>query len=117
MKTIRTGVATFAAIFAAFGVAMAQDFGRAPADYQDAATDYIEDRLEDPRGARVEFLSDPYRVYADIGRYESLPAWAVDIHVRSRLPGGRRGAASYTVIFVDGDPVALEDDVYQLTRL
>jgi len=114
LKMIAAGLA---ASMLLAGQAFAQDFGRVPADYQEAAVDYLESRLEDPRGARVNYIGEPYRVYADIGSYEDLPAWAVDVDIRFRMAGGRRGAGGYTVIFVDGDPVALEDDVYQLTRL
>ena len=109
------GVAA-AAILAASAFAL--DFGPAPSNFEADAKDYISSRLEDPRGARFQFRGEPYQVYADLGSYDALPAWAVDVRVKARLDGGSFGGyVSYTVIFIDGDAVALEDDADELVRL
>ena len=98
--------------------AFAADFGPAPSDYEDSAIDYISTRLEDPRGARYDFDGGPYQVYVDLGSYEGLAGWAVDVRVKARMTNGSFGGyVPYTVIFVDGDPVAFEEDAVELTRL
>lgn len=98
--------------------AHAADFGRAPVSYQDDARDYIESRMTDERGARFQFAGKPYRVMADFGSRGEMPAWAVDVRLRSPLRQGQAaGAARYTVIFVDGTPVALEYDIRRLKRV
>ncbi len=92
--------------------AMAQDFGPEPADYRYAVEEYVESRLTNSRGARVSIESRPYTVYADFGRHGEIAAWAVDISVRSHINSRRHdGYMHYTVIFVDGEPVAFEDDI------
>lgn len=92
--------------------ALAQNFGPQPADYRYAAEDYAESRLANTRGARVRVESRPYPVYADFGRHGEIAAWAVDISVRSHVNSRRHdGYMRYTVIFVDGEPVAFEDDI------
>ncbi len=92
--------------------ALAQNFGPAPADYRYAAEDYVESRLSNSRGARVSVHGRPYPVYADFGRHGQIEAWAVDISVRSHVSSRRHdGYAQYTVIFVDGQPVAFEEDI------
>ena len=92
--------------------AIAQDFGPQPADYRYSAQDYVESRLADSRGARVYFESEPYPVYADFGRYGEMAAWAVDVSVRSRVNSRHHdGYMYYTVVFVDGEPVAFENDI------
>ncbi|MEO0880204.1 MAG: hypothetical protein AAFY22_10890 [Pseudomonadota bacterium] len=98
--------------------AIAANFGPAPGDYETAVRDFMEERLTNPRAARYQFDGSPYKVYADLGGYEGVAGWAVDVRVKSRLPsGGFGGFMPYTVIFIDGDAVALEDEVQQLTRL
>ena len=92
--------------------ALAQDFGPQPADYRYAVEDYVMSRLADSRGARVSVDSRPYPVYADFGRHGEIAAWAVDISVRTHVRSRRHdGYMHYTVIFVDGEPVAFEDDI------
>ncbi len=92
--------------------ALAQDFGPEPADYRYAVEDYVESRLTNSRGARVSIESRPYAVYADFGRHGEIAAWAVDIGVRSHVSSRRHdGYMRYTVIFVDGEPVAFENDI------
>lgn len=101
-----------------FGVSTAGDIKPCPDDYPVRAADYIESRLDDARGAKVQVVSEPYRVIADIEGYEGLPGWGVDVRVKSRLPGGSYGGyVPYTVIFVDGEAVALDDDASELTRV
>ncbi|MEZ5915549.1 MAG: hypothetical protein R3C42_08010 [Parvularculaceae bacterium] len=70
------------------------------------------------RAARGQIVSEPYRVSADVSGYDDLQGWGVDVRVRSRLPGGRYSDfVGYTVIFVNGEPVALCDDASELTRV
>lgn len=95
----------------------AGDFGPVPAGYESAAEQYIGGRLADSRGARFEFIGEPYLVYADIAGYEGLPCWAVDVRVKSRLPSGAVGGyVPMTVIFLDGAPIALKDDARRMAK-
>ena len=112
MKTIKTCLSgVFAAGLMLTG-ALAQDFGPAPADYRYSAEDYAMSRLANSRGARITINSRPYPVYADFGRRGEVAAWAVDITVRSHVSSRRYdGYMQYTVIFVDGEPVAFEEDI------
>ncbi|WP_425410807.1 hypothetical protein [Hyphococcus sp.] len=110
----------FAAIAAAFALnagLVAQDFGASPANYETLVVDYFGERLVDPRTARFQFTSEPYQVFADISGYEGLPCWAVDVRVKSRMPNGDYGGyVPYTVLILDGEPVALEDEVIRMVR-
>ena len=99
------------------GVAAA-DFGPIPAGYESAVEDYFSDRLSDPRSARFDYRSDPYQVFADLKGYEGLPCWAVDVRVKARLPGGGYGGyVAYTVLFLEGEAIALGDDVARMVRV
>jgi|GEM_PF-1272280 len=112
-------VAAFAAsaIAADYGV-MPADYGVMPADYESASEDYVLSRLADERGARFQFVSAPYPVFADFEGHGNLAAWAVDVRVRSRMASGRMGGyLPYTVIFVDGEPVAFEEDIRGVERV
>lgn len=101
-----------------FGSSIAGDIKPCPDDYPVRAASYVESRLDDSRGAKVQIVSEPYRVIADIEGYEGLPGWGVDVRVKSRMPsGGYGGYVPYTVIFVDGQAVALDDDTSGLTRV
>lgn len=91
--------------------AAAQGYDSMPTDFRYATVDYVESRLVDSRGARIVYDSDPYPVYADFGRNGAYDAWAVDIRVRARTGSGYGGYTPYTVIFVDGEPVAFESDI------
>ena len=114
MKKIVAGLAAALAL-ASFSIAA--DFGPMPANYQDAAEDYISARLEDPRAVRYQFVGEPYQVFADIAGYEDLPCWAVNVRVKARLPNGSVGGyLPYTVIFLDGEPVAFEEDARRLVK-
>ena len=113
-KMVLSMVAGAAALFA---VTQASDIAPCPDDYQVMASNYVESRLTDARGARVQILSEPYRVAADISGNGGVEGWGVDLKVRSRLPsGGYGGYVSYTVIFVDGVAVALGEDARELSR-
>ncbi|GAB4525926.1 MAG: hypothetical protein Kow00133_14690 [Amphiplicatus sp.] len=115
MKKLLAGFAAAAALAAA---AFASDFGPTPVNYEQAAEAYISERLVDPRGARVQFIGEPYQVYADVAGYEGLPCWAVDVRVKARLPNGMSGGyVPYTVLFLDGEPIAFEEDARRLVRL
>ncbi len=112
-------VLSFAAgAMALIATSLAGDVAPCPDEYAGLATTYVESRLEDSRGARVQFVSEPYRVSADINGYSELQGWGVDVRVRSRLPGGDYGNyVPYTVVFVNGEPVALCEDTGQITRV
>ena len=117
-KTMMAGLAAASLSAATFTTALAEDFGPAPANYEDAAKIYVTDRLTHPRSPRFQFTSEPYQVIADIQGYEDLPCWAVDVRVKARLPGdGYGGYIPYTVLFVNGEAVALKQDVKHLSRL
>ncbi len=114
IKQALVGIAAACALGAG---AIASDFGAAPADYEALAIDYFGERLTDPRSAKFEFTSAPYQVFADLKGYEGLPCWAVDVRVKARMPnGGLGGYVPYTVLFLDGEAIALEDDVRRLVR-
>ena len=111
-----TMMGAFAALALGTGV-LAFDFGPAPDDYQIAVESYFSERLSDPNSARFEFTSEPYQVFADLRGYEGLPCWAVDVRVKARMPGGGYGGyVPYTVLFLDGEAIALEDDVIRMVR-
>ncbi|MBB5517953.1 hypothetical protein [Amphiplicatus metriothermophilus] len=115
MKKTLAGFAAAAALAAA---AFASDFGPTPVNYEQAAETYISERLVDPRGARVQIVGEPYQVYADVAGYEGLPCWAIDVRVKARLPNGTSGGyVPYTVLFLDGEPIALKEDARRLVRL
>jgi hypothetical protein len=100
-----------------FAVSQAGDIAACPDTYPEQAISYVQSRLTDARGSRVQIVSEPYRVEADVSGYSDLPGWGVDIRVRSRLPGGDYGNyVPYTVVFVNGEPVALCVDSDELTR-
>jgi hypothetical protein len=115
MKIIRTLTLSLGAAMAAVATGFAADHDALPADYRTALVDYVDSRLTDPRGARYQLLSEPYKVFADFKGQGKVPAWAVDVRVRTQLHSGDRGYATYTVIFVDGAPVALEQDIRAVT--
>lgn len=116
----------FAAVAAAgllFGVgaavsAQTSGFGPMPVDYEQSASSYIEARLTNARGARIDVVSEPYQVYSSLSGYEGLACWAVDLRVKARLPSGSYGSYQrYTVLFLDGDAIALKGDARKVTRL
>ncbi|MDZ7628445.1 MAG: hypothetical protein U5J99_08595 [Parvularculaceae bacterium] len=118
MAFLKSTISAAAGIALLFGVGAAEEIKACPDDYPVRAVDYVESRLNDARGAKVQIVSEPYRVIADIEGYEGLPGWGVDVRVKSRLPGGSYGGyLPYTVIFVDGEAVALDDDASELTRV
>ena len=108
------------AIGAGLMVASSQagDVAPCPDDYTAQAVSYVESRLSDARSARVQIVSEPYRLEADVSGYSDVEGWGVDIRVKSRLPTGEFGGyVPYTVIFVDGEAVALCEDTTELTRV
>ncbi len=111
----------FAAAFGAaalFAASQAADIAPCPDDYGLQAAGFVETRMEDARGSRVQVVSEPYRVAAEISGLNGVEGWGVDVKVRSRLPDGRYGGyVPYTVIFVDGAPVALCADASELQRV
>lgn len=115
MKSLCAALAAAAAVTAS---AFALDFGPAPTDYQSSAQSYIASRLDDPRALRLQFQGEPYKVYADVAGYEALPCWAVDVRVKERLPTGEIGGfVPYTLLFLDGRPIAFKEDARRISRL
>ncbi len=103
---------------ALIAVSQASDIAPCPDDYGAQAANYVEGRLLDSRGARVQILSEPYRVSADVAGVDGVQGWGVDVKVRSRLPSGEYGGyVPYTVIFVNGQPVAICEDADKLMRV
>lgn len=103
---------------ALFAVSQASDIAPCPDDYQVQAANYVESRLVDARGSRIQIVSTPYRVSTDVAGHEGVEGWGVDIKVRSRLPSGSYGGyVPYTVIFVNGQAVALCEDADELMRV
>ncbi len=118
MTFLKTVFSAAAGVAFLLGASNAGEVIPCPEDYPALAAEYIEARLDDARGAKVQIVSKPYRVIADIKGYEGLPGWGVDVRVKSRLPSGSYGGfVPYTVIFVDGQAVALDDDASELTRV
>lgn len=118
MAIVKALVSAAAGVALLVGVSTAGEIKACPDNYPVLAADYIEARLDDSRGAKVQVVSEPYRVIADIEGYKGLPGWGVDVRVKSRLPSGSYGGfIPYTVIFVDGEAVALDDDASELTRV
>lgn len=115
--SIKTAFLGILGVFALNAGVIAADFGMAPADYESEVESYFGERLEDPRSARIQYRGEPYQVFADLRGYEGLPCWAVDVRVKARLPGGGYGGyVPYTVIFLDGEAIALEDDLQRMVR-
>ncbi len=115
--SIKGAIIGFATALAFAGAAIAADFGPVPANYESAVEGYFAERLEDPRSARYQYRSEPYQVFADLKGYEGMPCWAVDVRVKARLPGGGYGGyVAYTVIFLDGEAIALEEDLARMVR-
>lgn len=101
-----------------FAVSEAGDITPVPADYQVQASTYVESRLIDARGARIQIVSEPYRIAAEVAGKTGVEGWGVDIRVKSRLPTGQYGGyVGYTVIFANGQPVALCEDTDELARV
>ncbi len=113
----KNAIAGFAAALTLGASVIASDFGPSPVGYEAAVEDYFAERLSDPRAARFQFTSAPYQVFADLKGYEGLPCWAVDVRVKARMPGGGYGGyIPYTVLFLDGEAIALEEDAIRMVR-
>ena len=98
--------------------AQAGDVAPCPDDYGARATDYVVSRLDKSQGARVQIVSEPYRVAADVNGHHGVEGWGVDVRVKARQASGAAGIyLPYTVIFVDGAPVALCEDASDITRV
>lgn len=112
-------LASAAGLVALGAAAIAADFGPKPVDYRGEARAYLSERLADPRSPRIQFRGEPYQVYADVSGYEGLPCWAVDVRVKARMPngGGYGGYVAYTILFLDGEAIALEEDARGMERV
>ncbi|MEM9495240.1 MAG: hypothetical protein AAGA09_04500 [Pseudomonadota bacterium] len=118
-KTLAAAAFGLGALIAA-PVASADDaiFELAPGACEDAIAIYMSERLTDPRAARYRMTSDPYRVLVNMRGDREVSAWAVDVRVKSRLPSGSwSGYQPYTVIFQNGQAVALESDLPDVVRI
>lgn len=82
----------------------------APVDYADDAKLYLTSRMEEDANPSFRLEGEPYRVRARLNGAER-DCWAVDIYTRASLGAGRRSADTYTVLFYDGEPVALASDL------
>jgi len=103
---------------ALFAAGQASDIAPCPDDYRVQAANYVESRLTDAHGARVQVVSEPYRIATNLKGYSGLEGWGVDIKVRSRLPNGEFGGyVPYTVVFINGEAVALCEDTDDLMRV
>ena len=113
-------VSRFAAICGAIllsTAAYAGSIAPCPDDYQEQASAYMLSRLDSAAGARVHVVSQPYQVSADVSGH-GVEGWAVDLKVKARQASGAVGVyLPYTVIFVDGAPVALCEDASNLKRV
>lgn len=89
--------------------ALAEDFGRLPVSYQQSTASYVKSRISNESGATVECTGKPYRVYLDIRGQDDVPAWAVQVNVRSQA-NRRTSRQKTTVYIVNGQPVAVKDD-------
>ena len=90
--------------------AWAMTFGPAPSSYEADAVAYVSDRVEDET-ARISVVGAPYRVLADVDGGDDEACWAVDVRVRMSLGAGRTGRDTMTVLFLDGEAVALDGDL------
>lgn len=88
-----------------------------PDDYRDQASAYVQSRLERADGARIQIVGEPYQVSAKVSGH-AVEGWAVDVKVKARQASGAQGVyLPYSVIFVDGAPVALCEDARDLKRV
>ena len=120
MKRILTAAAfSILALGANPGVMAGSDsFGLSPAACEDAVARYMDNRLSDPRSARIRVTGDPYKVMVSTRGRSDISAWAVDVLVKSRLPTGSwSGYQPYTVIFKNGRVIALERDLRDVVRV
>ncbi len=93
-------------------------FDLSPSACEEVVAQYMDTRLDDPRSARVQLSSEPYKIMVDMRSTSDIPAWAVDVRVKSRLPSGSwSNYQPYTVIFQGDKAVALESDVARVTRV
>ena len=85
--------------------------------YEQAAEAYIETRLSNPRGARIQIVGQPYPVIAQGQGLSGVACLALDMRVKARLPSGGYGSTqTYTVLFQDGVAVALKSDLKTVVR-
>lgn len=94
---------------APLAAASAQD--RLDADYEAQAEEYISSRMANPEGAEITVRGEPYAVRAQMADGREYDAWAVETDVRGDITSDVRTSGSYTVIYVDGQPVATEADL------
>ena len=118
MKRYVMAIAASTALMGAAMSATAADdgFGLSPAACEEAVSYFLDDRLYDSRSARVQLSGDPYRVVVNMRSGDVATVWAVDVHVKSRLPSGSwSNYQPYTVIFHNGMAVGLESDFRNVT--
>ena len=85
--------------------------GAAPSNFETSAWNYMKSRLTDTRGAEYTLTRSPYPVMAELNRGKSYACWAVDMRVKSKMGRTTTTHGTYTVLFYNGRPVALEEDL------
>lgn len=90
------------------------------AQYQEAAQDYFEMRLQSGYRAHFRSVGHPYR--ADMvlrgkdGQDHEWTGWAVDMKVSTHLSGARSSRhQAYTIVFMEGQPVAMKRDLVRFS--
>ena len=105
-----------ACLFLSNTTAAAESFDLSPSACEEAVSDYIKSRLDNPRGATVRMSGEPYKVMVK-QRTREVAAWAVDVRVKARLRSGSWSSPQhYTVIFKNGEAVALRGDLDNVSR-
>ena len=84
MALLKSLAAFSAGAASLFAVSFAGDIAACPDEYPIMATDYVESSLVDARGARVQIVSEPYRVSADVSGKRRAA-------IRSRSTGATSG--------------------------
>lgn len=83
--------------------------------YADSAREFVESRLETTTGCRIVVKGEVYDVVA-VGRDgRSAEAEALTVRVTARTNGARISFYD-TVVFIDGEPVALEGDLLRIVE-
>lgn len=112
-------LASFVAFFGVHSTSIAGDntFGLSPEKCHETISTYLQERLWDPRAARVRLDGEPYAVEVQM-RGDEATAWAQDVYLKSRLPSGSwSNYQPYTIIFQNGVAVALGSDLSKVERV
>lgn len=108
--------AVTASAIAPAAIANTDVFGLSPEACAESVSYFMVDRLYDSRSARVSLTGEPYRVMVDLRDGQQVTAWAQNVHIKSRLPSGSwSNQQPFTVIFKNGQAIALESEVRGMT--